>query len=77
MTKRKNIIVGLFACFLITILTVGCMESNETTDGTEEESLVLLVVMYDDYQTNYTLEDIIHYLENDQDGNKTTRQALQ
>jgi len=45
--------------FLMVItLTIGCIENNETSNGPDVESPVILTVISDDYKVNYTLEDI-------------------
>lgn len=58
MTKRRFLLVTMLAFLMIISLTVGCIENNETDNGEEEEPTVLLTVIFDDYQVNYTLEDI-------------------
>ncbi len=48
----------MLAFLMIIMLTVGCIENNVTTNGKEKEPSVLLTVIFDDYQSNFTLEDI-------------------
>ncbi len=43
---------------MLVAVTIGCIENNEKPNGQEEEPSVLLIIMFDDFQANYTLEDI-------------------
>jgi len=58
MTKRRFLLANILAFLMVITLTVGCIEDNETPNGQNEEPSVLLTVIFDDYQANYTLEDI-------------------
>ena len=58
MTKRRFLLANMLVFLLVITLTVGCIENNETPNGQNEEPSVLLTVIFDDYHTNYTLDDI-------------------
>jgi len=58
MTKRHFLLANMLAFLIVIMLTLGCIENDEKTNGQDEESSVLLTVIFDEYQANYTLEDI-------------------
>jgi len=58
MAKRRFLLANMLVFLMVITLTLGCIENNETPNGEDEESPVLLTVIFDDYQVNYTLEDI-------------------
>ena len=58
MTKRHFLLANMLAFLIVIMLTLGCIENDEKTNGQDEESPVLLTVIFDEYQANYTLEDI-------------------
>jgi len=58
MTKRRFLFAIILVFLMVITFTIGCVENNETSNGQDEESPVLLTVIFDDYQVNYTLGDI-------------------
>ena len=58
MIKRRFLLVTMLVLIMIIAVTVGCIENNEKPNGQEWEPSVLLTITFDDYQTNYTLENI-------------------
>ena len=57
MTKKRVLLVNIIVFLFIISLTVGCMEEKKKTNGEEEQS-ILLTLLFGDYQTNYTFEEI-------------------
>ena len=58
MTKKRFILINTLVFLMIIALTAGCIENNQTPNEQEQESSVLLTVIFGNYQVNYTLEDI-------------------
>ena len=58
MIKRRFLLVNILIFLIFITITIGCIENNETPNGQDEESSVLLTVIFDDYQANYTLQNI-------------------
>jgi hypothetical protein len=48
----------MLAFLMIISLTIGCVENNEKNNEEEEKPSVLLTIISNDYQANYTLDDI-------------------
>lgn len=57
MVKKRILLINTLAFLFIISVTVGCMEESKKTNG-KEESSVLLTLIFGDFQTNYTLEEI-------------------
>jgi len=57
MIKKRFIIVNIIILMIFITLTIGCIEDEDKTNG-QETSSFLLTVKFNDYQVNYTLNDI-------------------
>jgi hypothetical protein len=57
MRKRRFILVMILTLIMIISMTIGCVENKEPNNE-EEERTVFLTVIFGDYQTNYTLEEL-------------------
>jgi len=57
MIKKQYILAIMLAFLMIFSLTTGCLENEKESDGIEEPSIIL-TVFYDDYQANYSLENL-------------------
>lgn len=58
MAKKRFVLANMLVFLLVIVLTVGCVEDNETNNEQNSGSSVVLSVIFGDYQVNYTLEDI-------------------
>jgi len=57
MIKNRFILTNIIILLMILILTAGCFENNEGSNG-DDPSSILLTIKYGDYKVNYTIEDI-------------------
>ena len=58
MAKGRYIVMMLVSLLIILSFISGCVEQTNTDDEKTEEPNVLLTVLSNDYQSNYTLEEL-------------------
>jgi hypothetical protein len=58
MIKKQYLIFCFIAIFILINFTIGCTENQGKTNGDNIQPTTILTVKIDEFQTNYTLEDL-------------------